>query len=743
MRKLGLLIAVVPTLVAQNPTSPCDLNGDGVTNVADVQVAVNEALGISTCAMNLDGTGSCDIADVQRVITAALGGACVVTPPASSTITLPIEVIGPSGTTQGVSFTVPSGSNLSGTMQLSMRIHNLTYETEASVRVNNSGWMPINSSTVTLLGRANAYGGIGGGYFTLSMTMKLPAGTVTAGTNTLTFQFNGTDGKTSGYRVIALNVLASDGTQLLPASLFTWDNPANWQPPSTLASDISAGSTLWHTASLTIPSTTGGSAKPILAHCTDCHSEDGRDLKYFNYSNNSIIARSLFHGLTSNQGIQIASYIRTLNAPASINGRPWNPPYQPGPGLDSQPVSEWAAGAGLDAVLDSDEDMVPYLMPGGSTANFSPTAYINARETPITMQLPDWNHWLPQVHPIDAWGSSSFNGSSLHNLYLSIRSSLVANSPTSYANEAPYMKYWVTDDADFLGPLIQATDSTSWNDASYTNDVYSTRLWEGVKWWEINQEFGLEGMAQTVFGSQSATRSWLTNAVFFISPNMCDIPVTAVGLGNGLEITHSYFSQMWYQLQLTLNDGNGTFAGTTPIDFPYVYGFVQGLGQGPVPAGHGALMMEWMLKGLQASQYNPGPDQGSLGWNYWDNDPSQLVKYPNAPNLWLEVAPSDRVAMLNAYMQTWITKISSYTQQQYITGGWTTAGEIPNPNLSSGDMADRIAFMMPYFAYWGTSPSIMSQVATWAHGMWPNYNWTADLNQTCSLTAANPAVVCQ
>jgi len=742
MRKLGLFIAVVPTLVAQSSTSPCDLNGDGAVNVADVQIAVNEALGLSACTMDLDGTGTCDVADVQRVIAAALGGACIVTPPASSSITLPIEVIGPAGTTNGASFNVASGSNLSGTMQLSMQIHNLTYETEASVQVNNSGWMPISSSTVTLLGRANAYGGIGGGYFTLSMTMNLPAGTITTGTNTVTFQFNGTDGKTSGYRVIGVNVLASDGTQLLPSSLFTWDDPTTWQPPSTVASDISAGSTLWHTASLTIPSTNGGSATPILAHCTDCHSEDGRDLKYFNYSNNSIVARSQFHGLTAQQGNQIASYIRTLNAPASAGGRPWNPPYQPGPGMDSKPVSEWAAGAGIGAVLDKDEEMVPYLMPGGSTANFSPTAYVNAREMPITMQLPDWNHWLPAIHPKDAWGSA-FTSSELYQLYVNIRSSLTPNDATSYENEAPYMKFWILDDSNFLGPLIQPTTSTAWNNPTYVDEVYGTRLWEGVKWWEINQEYGLEGMAQSVFGPQSATRSWFTNAVFFISPNMCDIPSPSVGLGNGLGITHDYFSMMWYQLQLVLNDGNGTFAGTTPIDFPYVYGFVQGIGHGPVSSGQGGLIMEWMLKGLQASQFDPGPDQGSMGWQYWANDPLQLVKYPNSPTLWTELTPSDRTTMLNAYMQSWLTKISSYSLQQFVTGGWTTAGEVPDPNQPEGDMADRVAVMMPLLQYWGVSPTLMSQVATWAKSMWPSYNWSASLQETCALTSANPWVVCQ
>ncbi len=56
----------------------CDLNADGVVNAVDVQIAINQALGITACGTaDLQQSGSCSIVDVQRVITAALGGACV------------------------------------------------------------------------------------------------------------------------------------------------------------------------------------------------------------------------------------------------------------------------------------------------------------------------------------------------------------------------------------------------------------------------------------------------------------------------------------------------------------------------------------------------------------------------------------------------------------------------------------------------------------------------------------------
>jgi hypothetical protein len=58
-------------------SNACDLNSDGSTNVTDVQLAINQALGLNACgAADLDGNGSCDIVDVQRWVNAALGEQC-------------------------------------------------------------------------------------------------------------------------------------------------------------------------------------------------------------------------------------------------------------------------------------------------------------------------------------------------------------------------------------------------------------------------------------------------------------------------------------------------------------------------------------------------------------------------------------------------------------------------------------------------------------------------------------------
>jgi hypothetical protein len=55
----------------------CDLNGDGVVNVVDVQLIINEALGVIPPIHDLNGDGVVNVADVQLVINAALGLGCV------------------------------------------------------------------------------------------------------------------------------------------------------------------------------------------------------------------------------------------------------------------------------------------------------------------------------------------------------------------------------------------------------------------------------------------------------------------------------------------------------------------------------------------------------------------------------------------------------------------------------------------------------------------------------------------
>jgi hypothetical protein len=215
-----------------------------------------------------------------------------------------------------------------------LRVHGLRYAHQASVQINTSDWIPLNNNTVTIAELGRSYGGIGGGFSTLVMTVPVPNGAVVGGNNTIRFRFNQTDGIVSSFRILAFNFLTVEGKKVLAPENFVEDTPESWTPPLPDAASIQAGKELWHTASL-VASSIPNSPR-IQAHCADCHAQDGRDLKYFNFSNASIVSRARFHGLSTLQSEQIASYIRSLPLPNP--GGPWNPPYQPGPGLDEKPT---------------------------------------------------------------------------------------------------------------------------------------------------------------------------------------------------------------------------------------------------------------------------------------------------------------------------------------------------------------------------------------------------------------------
>jgi hypothetical protein len=55
---------------------PCDVNNDGVVNVLDVQLLINQTLGTVPCKNDLTGLNKCTVVDVRRLIDNVLGKNC-------------------------------------------------------------------------------------------------------------------------------------------------------------------------------------------------------------------------------------------------------------------------------------------------------------------------------------------------------------------------------------------------------------------------------------------------------------------------------------------------------------------------------------------------------------------------------------------------------------------------------------------------------------------------------------------
>ncbi len=597
---------------------------------------------------------------------------------------LPIEVLGAEGTT--VSRTVALQAAQAGLARsVWLQIHGLRYADQGSIQINTSPWIPLNNNTVTIAEPGRSYGGIGGGFSTLVMTLSLPDGTVLSGDNTISFRFNQTDGVVSSYRVIAWNFLTIDGKKILPPDDFVEDVPETWTPPLPDAASILAGRELWHGAPLAANSLPN--SLRIQAHCADCHTQDGRDLKYFNFSNASIVSRARFHGLSTLESEQIASYIRSLPTPNP--GRPWNPPYQPGPGVDEQPISSWAAGAGLAWVLDHDTDALPYLFrrpenavsiavpPAGHAPSlrelarqitpdiFRPDGNLNARQIPIALQLPDWNQWLPRVHPKDAWGPA-FAQSAFAALYdgeatpegksrigkkPALRTLLATAQNTDHDIHPVVAAFtqWSEARHSFLGHIGKAEGGWS---PELTNKVYSTQLWQLVKTWEMMQEFGLEGRGRDLFGSTADSRTWCNVIPGDAAPAAAHIPSGLAGVG-GSALTNEYLNGAWYELQIVLNSGNHQHRDRSPVDWVYLIGGLLDLyaqTHQPEPAR----LLVAVTKALQSTDPRLGPDDLKQGWRPNDNiDPRIMVSPVWAPffkPLPIEVHQALTASLLAAWM---------------------------------------------------------------------------------------------
>ena len=577
-----------------------------------------------------------------------------------------------------------------------LQVHRLRYPEQASVQVNASPWIPLTNETVTVAAPGKAFGGIGGGFATLVVTLPLPSGTVVAGANTVRFRFNHTDGLSSGYRVLAWNFLTSGGERVLSAGAFVEDAPETWPPPHPDADSIRVGKELWRDAALVASSLPN--SPHIQAHCADCHAQDGRDLKYFNFSNASIVARSCFHGRTTLEGEQIASYIRSLQVPNP--GRPWNPPYQPGPGTDAKPVSDWAAGAGLGWILDEDKDGLPYLIQHGTKSDvasnptgsgpdlnqlvkqitpelFRPDGDLNPREIPVALQLPDWSQWLPRIHPKDAWGPAFINskfsamydggtgrkGDANFRTKLSLRR-LLSDSQASdprIRSAVPAFTRWTKARGTFLGRFVKP--GTVWS-ADLTNKVYSTELWQLVKTWEMTQEFGLEKRGRDLFGANTDSRTWCNTVPGDTAPAATHIPDGVSGVG-GSALDNEYLSAAWYELQIILNSGNHQHRGRTPVDWIYLIGQFRDLylqSHQPEPVR----LLVAVTKALQSTNNRMGPDNYSEGWRPEQNvDPRIMISPDWAP--FFKPFPFDvRRALTESLFAAWMNKTLQYPITTYL-----------------------------------------------------------------------------
>ncbi len=672
----------------------------------------------------------------------------------SAQIVLPVEVLGAQGTTRQVTLPVASPGQVAW---LYLRVHRPGFRAastnpaaRASLRLNGGGWVDITNANCEVYAQEAAYGGIGGGFQTVRFKVAVSKfGTsIVAGSNTLDIRLNQTDGHSSGLRVLELNLLDAAGTRLLPASAFVRDDPNAWTAPRPGAADVAEGQRLWRTAALKESPLTTTS---IRANCASCHHARGLDLKYFNYSNTSITERAKFHGLSQTEGEQLASYIRslTLKKPDSTAyaapGTPWDPPYQPGPGLDAKPVELWSAGAGLNAVLEKDGDMIPKLFPGGTSVAAmrqvtSSKGTLNMRELPIALQLLDWNEWLSPLHPLDIWGDEFYTTRAWKS-YQQVRQELAPKGRASVDKERVRdLMEWFIGSAIYLTLVDDGYRNKLPAGVTSEQATVGLRRWAATKIWELNKDYNLEDFAPQIY--PAGERGWLGRArsVFELAPHL--------SAQNGEQFSYQsplvgkYFSTAWYHTQVVVNPGYRDNEVHIPVDWKYHLDHIENLSNWfEGTPGEGLRYAASLIKDMQMWDNQFGPKDPTRGWNLREIKLESLVD-PYFDRMFADVSPEFRRNLAEAYFSAWYDKsishpIADYKRWNIRADGspdtglgaydWAPANfpfyPIPNQLKGYEEYPERLREAIVYGRALGVNGDLLNRMADFGKALWPLWDF--------------------
>jgi len=738
-------------------------------------------------------------------------------PPSTESVQFPVEVLGFDQHTE--EFKLVLNDDINNIYGLRLKVHGLGYTNKMSISINNSPWIALNNTNVDIPNKWDrAMYGMAKNHSTITFVVPFAANNIAKSiTNNIKVKFNDIDKQTTGYRILDADLVKSElnsyeakmvylqtvnpiwppnyglntnwvykYTPLTLATIKTQDDPKNWIPISTDSSIINKGKYIWFDANITEKNL------PIKAKCTDCHTTDGYDLKYFNYSDKAIIARSKYHGLDDDESKAVASYIRSLNVPYQEKGRPWNPPYQPGPGLDSKPISSWAAGAGLESVVENDIDTLKALFPNGFNNGIkyddgvTPIDFkksLNLREIPLVIQLPDWNRWLPKTHIKDTapelWDYlEKTNGFKVFTWQRNVAMSQPTSNPAQFL-----INNYRGFDERYAYAAIQARENGVYNlylqnttntwantqirnviNPSYTHSII-------VKHWEILNKFGLQDLGHTIFdpdvkdqwanqahylmGNKPESffvnkgidykkviqkRRWFDTYTFHLAPH--------IGGESQLESNRTEWgpqSFQWYQVQMILDDTNRN-PDRNVVDWGYLLAFQNSTlehGNGAYHLytifSHSIALMN-MIKTSEAYEFQIGNsiNQGLLEGRYLATRP-QSWQFVSSGIPWLKGvdynSPWDWNGWFAKYAPGFANDPIYLSAVKDVSSAWFNAeiskfAEIDSQYLKdTGLNEEYLNLAESGLRYVGGDINVINKITTLRNKVWPNNAYVNKINK--------------
>lgn len=581
------------------------------------------------------------------------------------------------------------------------------------------------------------------------------------------------------------------------ARLLVDDNQFSYVDPATFSvsgGNAATGETLWEAADRNLNPTFRGYV--MKASCANCHSEEGRDLRYFNLSPRSIIQRSELHGFTEQEGKHIAAFI--LANASSNPARPWYSPYQPGPQSDVVSAYDWSGANGPDEILPHEHGMMEQLAANGRTmtyADWDETRQFTLRTTRLAYQFLSIFHLWPELAPQDRWvGYNCTNGltkgclttSDVYVGHQQIDEDLATYCPGAgcaarIASLVSVVSGRRTTNAKLLSsyralngqslcvgmPADPECSSRLVTDANREYlFTYIAGKWGWWRAWDLAHKYDIEQYGSSWFprGGPENARLNPFSASFQYSPNLIvrinsstagrNIP----GIQDGESGTENVLSVNWYYLSAVEmwqknKPPNPDFDAIQPFDIGYHYGYYLNFLNPAIRIRQPLAMTAYVLANF-VKYNNSSPVDGEVSGWYPNGMQPEIFTKINSADAWTIIPVEDRNTLrssvaLNAmrrFTRIFFGREQNGTRTAFTNSDWLALGasnsnyratsNIVFPSLfdvGGANLASNVAHMISYSSALGADPTWRTETATDAASLWPG--------PTATLTAGIDAVV--
>ncbi len=414
--------------------------------------------------------------------------------------------------------------------------------------------------------------------------------------------------------------------------------------------------------------------------------------------------------------------------------------------------------------------MAPYLFPNGITkegvrAAFDSEKMDDRTIMPLAIQFPDWKHWLPMIHPIDAYTKNNYIENPARQekplkAIERIRTYIEAQSPASrdkaeLLREISYLwgsfRRFLAEGGTVFGHWRTLDGSAKMNlSVDVPREYAATSLARllAVKNFELNVEFDLQDKASWFVNTedQPSIRQWPSKvySVFEVPAHFqACVDNNCQQFKGQATATGQYETTAWYNVQFVLNGGNGFVGGTVPTDFNYNTPFIAYASRSsgiPEPLRYySSLNHMYQIRSWSGSAAGPGGagfrmrNQGPFHFlgihqtsNFYFNPPEKFLHFLDSvkPDLSLWVLEAQLLQFLKE-MGKPENNLDSFPREAP-HGGDEALDPVTKSTVVDittqkdvAHYADKMYYIIPKFKAEGVDCKIINDLIDWCKKAWP------------------------